>query len=161
MSGYNVNNQLPKVGETVNDVPSNTGFFMDAQHPLSQRHAILHDDGTSAWLYLTKPNTEKPSADAWVHNRVPAISKEEVKAYRGGPPPAAIGYASDTAICESPENHEWEFIWAGDGNSVAITKDGEPVACIIGDPKGSYSRELVKDGPWGSVWCETEFNRVF
>lgn len=145
----------------MNNKQPESNLFIDAQHSLSRRFAILEDNGTSAWLYLTEPDIEKPSADAWVHNRIPAPSKEEVKSFRGGPPPAAIGYASNTAICESPADHDWAFIWADNGNSVAVTKDGVPVACIVAAPKGSYSRELVKDGPWGSVWSDAEFDRVF
>ncbi|MEO0538705.1 MAG: hypothetical protein AAF215_33210 [Cyanobacteria bacterium P01_A01_bin.123] len=145
----------------VNDNDSPQGIFTDSHHAASHRFAIFEDDGTSAWLYLTEPNTQKPTAAAWVYNRIAAPPAKDIQTYRGGSPPAAIGYASVTALCQSPHTHKWKIIWADDGNSVAITKDGNPVACIISVPKASYSRELIKDGPWGHMWSDYEFNRVF
>jgi len=32
-------------------------------------------------------------------------------------------------------------------------KDGVAVAFIIGHSKTGYSRELIKDGPWGHIWA--------
>lgn len=145
---------------TSNDEPSDE-LFLESQHAVSRRFVVMEDDGTSAWLYLTEPETRKPVGDAWVYNRIPAPPTSEIKSYRGGPPPAAIGYASDTALCDSPFEHEWSFIWASDGHAVAVAKQGVPVACIVADQKGGYSRELIKDGPWGHVWSDAEFKRVF
>lgn len=136
-------------------------LFLDDQHPTSQRFGVVEDDGTSVWLYLTEVNTRVPVADAWVCNRIPAPTTIDIQAHRGGPPPAAIGYASDNALCNSPLEHEWAFIWSTDGESVAIAKDGVPVACIIAAQKGGYSRELIKDGPWGHTWSNKLFARTF
>lgn len=146
---------------SANEDNSVQNLFLDSQHSDSHRFAVFEDDGTSAWLYITEPNTQKPSADAWVYNRIAAPPAKDVKTFRGGPPPAAIGYASDTALCQSPHSHEWSIKWAADGESVAVIKDGVPVACIVGDPKASYSRELIKDGPWGRTWSTSEYDRVF
>lgn len=136
-------------------------MLIESQHPASHRFAIFEDDGTSAWLYLTEPNTQKPVADAWVYNRIAAPPTKDIPSYRGGPPPAAIGYASDTALQESPHLHQWSIKWSGDGQSVALMKDSAPVAFIMSDPKASYSHEIIKDGPWGNVWSQSEFDRVF
>ncbi len=136
-------------------------LFFDSKHSLSQRFAVFEDDGTSAWLYLTEPDSRKPVADAWVYNRVPAPPTKEIQSYRGGPPPAAIGYASDSALCPTPADHEWSFIWSTDGESVAIAKDGVPVACIVAAQKPGYSRELIKSGPWGNTWLDELFQRTF
>ncbi len=140
---------------------SEDAIFLEAKHETSGRLAVLEDDGNSGWLYLTEPNTRRPVADAWVYNRIPAPTVSEVKAHRGGPPPAAIGYASDSALCESPREHEWTIIWTADGHSVAIAKDGVPAACIVANQNPGFSRELIKDGPWGRVWSDAEFARVF
>ncbi|MFC1759348.1 hypothetical protein ACFL2H_11385, partial [Planctomycetota bacterium] len=72
--GCSTNDKPSDSSVTVNDKQSESAPFIDAQHPLSRRFAIFEDSGTSAWLYLTEPDTEKPSADAWVYNRIPAPS---------------------------------------------------------------------------------------
>jgi hypothetical protein len=140
---------------------SDENLFLEHKHPASRRLAVLEDDGTSAWLYMTEPDSRKPVADAWIYNRVAAPPADAIKSYRGGPPPAAQGYASEAALCEEPLSHEWSFVWSPDGESVAVVKDGQPVACIIGGQKGGYSRELVKDGPWGHPWSEMLFRSKF
>jgi hypothetical protein len=61
------------------------------QNPSSQRWAILEDDGTSGWLYLTEPDSRKPTA--WFFNRIPAPPSGEISRNRGGQPPAAQGFA--------------------------------------------------------------------
>lgn len=136
-------------------------LFLDSEHPASGRRAVLDDDGTSAWLYLTEPGTRKPVADAWVYNRVAAPAVDAIQSYRGGPPPAAQGYASESALCEAAFAQEWSFIWSTDGESVAVAKDNQPVAFIVRGQKRGYSRELVKDGPWGHPWSESLFRSTF
>ena len=136
-------------------------LFLEDEHPASGRLAVLEDDGKSAWLYLTEPGTRKPAADAWVYNRIPAPPMEAIKSYRGGPPPAAQGYASESALCEDAVAYEWSFIWSSDGEAVAVVKDGQPVAFIVLGEKGGYSRELVKEGPWGHPWSEKLFRQKF
>jgi hypothetical protein len=136
-------------------------LFLSEQHPVSRRFASFDDDGTSAWLYLTEPNSRRPIADAWVYNRIPAPRREDIGSFRPSPPPAAIGFASETALCLSPAKHEWCFRWSENGESVAIMKDGQAVACIIAGNRRGYSRELVTNGPWGKVWSEVEFTKEF
>ncbi|CAG0944281.1 hypothetical protein ANRL1_01662 [Anaerolineae bacterium] len=140
---------------------SDDNLFLEDQHPTSRRFAIFEDDGTSAWLYITKPDMQTPVADVWVYNRIPAPPTEEVPLYRGGPPPAPVGYARDTAFCRCPTAYEWSFIWSRDGESVAITKDGVAVACIVAAQKPGHGRELMKNGPWGNTWSEELFLSVF
>ncbi len=64
---------------------SDDNLFLQVQHPESLRYAILEDNGTSAWLYLTEPCKPGPAADAWVYNRVEPPWRDEVRAYRDGP----------------------------------------------------------------------------
>lgn len=136
-------------------------LFINSHHSVSKRFAIFEDDGTSAWLYLTEPDDLKIASDAWIHNRVDAPPASQVTVYRPAPPPAAIGYASNTALCEAPHAHDWKIIWSQDGHSVALSKDGVPVGCITLTPKASYSKELVKDGPWGKPWSGQVFDSYF
>jgi hypothetical protein len=75
--------------------------------------------------------------------------------------PAAIDYASDSALCHIPHEHEWSFVWSTDGESVAIAKDGMPIACIVAAQKPGYSRALIKEGPWGNTWSDELVARTF
>ncbi|MEO1181884.1 MAG: hypothetical protein AAFX51_13795 [Cyanobacteria bacterium J06636_28] len=136
-------------------------LFIDSHHPDSDRFAVFEDDGTSAWLYLTESGSQKIAADVWIYNRFDAPPTSEIKSYPGNPPPAAIGYASDTALCEAPQAHNWQIIWSHDGQSVALAKDGVPVGCIILASRKNYSRELLKDGPWGKPWSDQVFESHF
>lgn len=140
---------------------SDENLFLEDEHAESGLLAVLEDDGTSAWLYIFDAASRKPHGDAWVYNRIAAPPTEAIKSYRGGPPPAAQGYAGKDALCEDPSSHEWSFVWSVDGESVAVAKDGEPLAFIIGGQNGGYSRELVKDGPWGHPWSEKLFRSKF
>jgi hypothetical protein len=138
----------------------NDNLFLEDQHPISRRFAVLEDDGTSAWLYLTEPGIRTPIADVWVYNRIEAPPTSAINAYRGGPPPAAQGYASSSALCHFPAMHQWTFTWSTDGESVAVLKDGKPVACIVSESKMGYSGELIADGPWGHPWSDEVFRSI-
>lgn len=140
---------------------SDEDLFLSSEHQGSGCVAILDDDGTSAWLYLRKSASDMPIADAWVYNRIPAPPMSEIPSYRGGPPPAAEGYVSNAAFCPEPRKHEWSFLWSSDGQSVAVLKDGLPVACIIAGDKRGYSRGLVQEGGWGHPWSVNAFDGAF
>ncbi len=140
---------------------SDGNLFLQSQHPESLRHAILEDDGTSAWLYLTEPDKPKPVADTWVYNRIKAPSREEVRAYQGGPPPAAEGCAGPNALCSDPHDHEWALLWSSAGDSVAVVRDGMPLACIVSGHERGFCRDLVGDGPWGNTWSYEVYRDVF
>lgn len=136
-------------------------LFLGIKHQASRRLAVLDDDGTSAWLYVTEPDSRKPAADAWVYNRIAAPPAEAIESYRGGPPPAAQGFAGESARCEDPSSHAWSFVWSPDGESVAVARDGEPVAFIVAGQKYGYSRNLAKEGPWGRPWSEELYLTTF
>ncbi len=140
---------------------SDNNLFLESQHPDSLRHAILEDDGTSAWLYLTEADVPKPVADAWVYNRIEAPTRDDVRAFQGGPPPAAEGFAGPTAQCSDPHDHEWSLLWSPTGDSVAVLRDGTPVACIVSGHPHGFSRELVSDGPWGNTWSDEVYRETF
>ncbi len=49
------------------EIMADENLFLEHQHPASRRLAVLEDDGTSVWLYLTEPDSRRPAADAWVY----------------------------------------------------------------------------------------------
>jgi hypothetical protein len=137
------------------------GPFLTESHEDSKRQAVFDDDGTCAWLYLYEPDSEDIAADAFVYNRIPAPSIKQAEAVLPNQPPAPARYASDTALCASPQDHEWTFLWSKNGQSVALCKDNNPVAFIRFAKKPGYSKNLKKKGPWGNIWSNKIFNKTF
>lgn len=141
------------------DAQSRELLFQD-RHPLSQRHAVFEDDGTSAWLYLTRPAALQPVADCWVYNRIPAPPASEIGQYSGGPPPACREVAIDPAPYGGQYPPQVEFLWSTDGESVAVCVNGVATAFIAGSQDG-YCRNLLRTGPWGSPWDYRLFAGLF
>ncbi|MFK7766752.1 MAG: hypothetical protein AB8B55_05985 [Mariniblastus sp.] len=135
-------------------------YMLESLDESSRRVAVFEDDGTSAWLYLSGANDRKPISDVWVHNRIIAPPTSDVQNYRGGPPPAAIGFTDDSTICDDPNAHEWTFTWRDDGDAVALHRDGTPLAMIIATDRMGWSRNLKRDGPWGKVWDENLYAKI-
>ena len=132
------------------------GPFLSERHPVSRRLAEFDDDGTSAWLYLSGVDGDRPEADAWVYNRVPAPEPDQLERYRGGPPPAARGYAGAEALCEQPE--------VSLGRAVVCRRScggraprRPALAFIPAGARRGHSRLLVRSGPWGEIWSEVAY----
>jgi hypothetical protein len=145
--------------DDVSSPPADGQPFHSEQHPLSRRWAVFEDDGVSGWLYLTAPNEERPIADCWVYNRIPASTAETSRAYmeRGSAPPASAEYIDSEAHYTGAEQPLVQFVWAGDGESVAVLIDHLTLGAIIagGGPGGGFSRHLTRPGPWGKPWNES------
>ena len=131
-------------------------LWLEEQHPETLRWAILDDDGTSAWLYLTEADSQKPVADCFVYNRIPAIPDSEVKAYvsRGVQPPVSLSYASQFAHLSEPSEHTISLSWSENGKSAIVAIDGHEWAMLsVGESRG-YSRSLSVEGPFGYPWSK-------
>ena len=125
------------------------GPFISEQHPLSRRHAILEDDGTSAWLYLTAPDEPRPVADVFVYNRhAPADCVKD--AAGSAPPPIVKAFAAPEAVVSAPERSAWRFRWSADGESVALQRDGVAVALIPSGRRRGFTSAVVAECPWGA-----------
>jgi hypothetical protein len=137
-----------------------TGPFISEQNPTSHRRAVFEDDGISGWLYLTEPESQKPIADSWIYNRVSVKESAEEYMSRGTAPPAPLSYAGPDAEMAADES-DFSLLWAGDGESVALFINRSLVGFIVsGGPRG-YSRNLVKEGPWGIPLDEELYRTVF
>ena len=136
-------------------------LFLSAQHSQSKRWAILEDDGTSAWFYITAPDSEEPVADGFVYNRIPPIAPEKLQDYLNGPPPVTTQYAGPAAYQPHPKQEQFEIIWADDGESAAVLMDGSAIVFIIQGQNHGYSRNLAADGPFGHTWNQKLFDQKF
>jgi hypothetical protein len=132
--------------------------FHSERHPISRRWAVFEDDGVSGWLYLTAPDEERPVADCWVYNRIPAPTAEMARGYAesGSPPPACVDYVGPEALYTGADRPQVQLRWAEDGESVAVLIDQVALGAIIagGGSGGGFSRHLTRPGPWGQPWNE-------
>lgn len=118
--------------------------ILSDQHPLSHRLAVLEDRGTTLWLYLTERDGSTIACDVRVFNRQELITPAEGAGQEGLP----IG-------------GQWAFSWSGDGEAVAVMREGQPVALARATRRIGFSRQVIEAGPWGVPWCEVTFNEIF
>ena len=140
-------------------------IFVCSYSEISHRHAILEDDGQTAWLYLHEPSPDpqrsgEVEADCFAYNRCQPIEVKDVQKYRPGPPPIAKGYASDRAVCRKPDVHEWRLIWSKNGESVVLMRDGDCWCFITPDSPRGHSKAIRAEGPWGSPWSDDLYERI-
>ena len=139
------------------------GFIVCAYSQDSRRHAILADDGITGIVYLHAPSddeakTGEVEATCFAYNRIEPIDTKDVQRYRPNPPPIAKGYASEDAVCRTPELHKWSLKFARDGTAVLLTRDGKPWAVVsLAEPRG-LSKAINAPGPWGSPWSSDVHN---
>lgn len=124
-------------------------LFLSEQDPSSGRWAILEDDGISAWLYVTEPESRKSVADCLVYSRIPPISADALREHRGGPPPITEAFASSEAVVVCPGESGIELAWTPDGRAAVVTFKSVLWAKIVtGESRGS-SRAISRSGPFG------------
>ncbi len=128
----------------------------------SKRHAILAQDSNTAWVYMhgpqTAPATPGPvDATCFAYNLCDLIATKDVKNYRPAPPPIAVGYGSDVAVCRKPMEHRWQLRWSEDGNVVVLLRDGDPWCLVSTDEPRGYSKAIQAEGPWGNPWSEAVY----
>jgi len=134
-------------------------LFLSEQHPVSQRWAILEDDGTVAWLYLTEPGTPQPAADCWLYNRIEAPSELSFEPERV--PVVPVMWTSRTQGFEPPESGTVRFQWTADGDAVAVWFGQELAGFIVGPGQAGYSRFLRGACPFGLPLDVAVHGRVF
>lgn len=126
-------------------------LFLSEQHPENRRWAILEDDGTCAWLYVTPPGSEapEPEADCFVYNRIPPVPDSEVRSYvsRGLAPQITTSFASDRAL-QTPQAGAVALQWQGD--CAVVTLDGVRWATLQIGQKSGRSLAIGREGPFGN-----------
>lgn len=133
-------------------------LFVSSQSNISQRWAIVEESGGATYLYLTEPDSMKPTADAFLFSKVILDSGAEVQsiAESGMPPPILRKYATSQAKRESAYETQISFKWSASGEAVAVLIEGEPFAAIVGGV--SYSKAVAAEGSWGVPWNESVLN---
>jgi len=135
--------------------------FHSLQHETTKRWAVLEDNGTSAWLYITEPDTPKPVADCFVYNCRPAEAELPTTVDRKGPPPITAKFASSSACRADVSQDRIQLVWASSGKAAAVLLDSIPIAFIVVGEKLGHSRAIAVEGPYGHPWNEARFAEAF
>ncbi len=141
-------------------------LFIEMYDDQSRRHAVLDGNGLTAWLYVHAPSEDPeltgPAEKAcFVYNRAMPIDVSTVLSYRPSPPPIAVGYAAESAVCVNPGCHDWRIVWSVDSRAVVLTRDREPwCLMLLEEAMHGYSKSIRADGPWGSPWDQMKFESI-
>ncbi len=135
------------------------GPFDSEQHPVSRRWAVMEDDGRSAWLYLTAPDTTMPVASCFLYNR--AEAQDAPTQDRGDTPVVPARYLVSTSAHIPPDPGAIHFQWSSDGETVAVLI-GDVLMGFIAKAEGyGFSKLLRSAGPFGSPLDISLFNELF
>lgn len=139
------------------------GIFLDEQHPASGRFAVFEVEGPSAWLYLSAPGDSRPEKDIFAFSTGLLVTLEKAMeiAHTGNPPPLAAKHASEQAVIADARPEEFFFRWSGDGESVALLRQGEPLAMIVANSERGYSKALGFPGFYGQPWEQGHYDTIF
>lgn len=131
-------------------------IFIHSHNAVSDRLAILDDDRRVAYLYLTKPGTQKPEKDAIAYSRVAPVTKLDwaEAAKTGGTPLLSQELASTSAVISDPIAGEFSFRWSRDGQSVALLRNGVPIAFASASEQFGYSKAVAKSSPLANAWSQ-------
>ena len=132
---------------------------LQAQHPKSRRQAVLEDNEKIAYLYLTRPNSQAPERDAVAYSRVRPVPTVDWKKMKetGEPPLLGADIASARAIITFPKQREFTFLWSKDGHSVALLRNGEPIAMVTAADTSGYSKAVAKGSRLAKPWDEKRY----
>ena len=145
----------------MNMPPADEQIFLSEQHPESSRWSVFEDDGISAWLYLTAPDSQQPVADCWVYNRIESPEPAGTYAARGIAPPAPPEITTDSPVMNPAGSSAIRVEWSPDGESIAIFLDELLMGFIDAGSRRGYSRNLTRPGPWGNPLDEQLYGSVF
>ncbi len=143
-------------------------FWMSSEHTSSGRVAAVADEGESVWLYVTERDADDIVAGCWLFNRVPAPGEDEIEARaaeyeaRREPPPAPREVIGDDARLEGPlEGGRVRFVWSTDGESVAVSIDGDLAGFVARAEPDGYSTQLRVECAWGRPLDLTLYAELF
>ncbi|WP_426323486.1 hypothetical protein [Pseudoduganella sp. R-43] len=138
-------------------------IFIHSHHPVSKRFAIFEDNETVAYLYLTKPGTQRPEKDAVAYSRVPPAPEVDwnVIGQTGEVPPLPRDVASSQALIRNPREQEFTFKWSSSGEAVALLRSGVPIAFAAASEKFGYSKAVSKSSHLANAWDQKRYDAIF
>jgi hypothetical protein len=108
--------------------------FESEQHPVSRRWAVVEDDGSVAWLYLSAPDSLKPVATCFLYNQADQVA---------------------------PRAADIHFRWSTDGESVAVHFGATLMGFIASGEQHGFSKLLTAAGALGAPIDTNLYERTF
>jgi len=138
-------------------------IFLQSRHPASKRMAVLDDDGRTAFLYLTQAANRKPVKDAVVYSRVPPVDAVDWARIKqtGETPQLSKAVASSSAVIAVPKTTEFTFRWSADGHSVAVLRNGVPLAFVSMQERFGFSKAVAIASPLANPWDQARYVALF
>lgn len=139
------------------------GIYLQSTSAVSNRSAVLEDDGHVAYLYLCTPGTFVPERDAVVYTRRPPVPKVDwwELSKTGETAPISKDIASRAAVVPKPSAADFTFMWSRDGEAVAILRDGRPLAFAVSSHPRGYSKAVAKASAMALPWNQRLFESTF
>lgn len=126
--------------------------ILEASHQGSGLALTVEDEGDSWWAYLVDTEVKSIVADAWVRNKIPSPSRDELGRYRGGPPPAVVGFDGGTPFHDPIDPETFEVTWSPSGKAVQALLGHLGEVVLSSGRRRGFSRMLARSGPWGEQW---------
>jgi hypothetical protein len=138
-------------------------IFIHSYSPVSARLAILDDNQRVAYLYLTARGTQKPERDVIAYTRVaPTTTPDWAEMAKNGDAPLLPKeFASPVAVIPAPVASEFSFKWSRDGVSVALLRNGQPIAFASLSDRLGYSKAVAKSGALANAWSQERYDKIF
>jgi hypothetical protein len=137
-------------------------ILIKSQNAVSGRYAVIEDNGSSCWLYLSDISSEGIAKDAFVYSPIKPQEKLNIEEIKSGEAPVLTNsFASESAVLINPDETLLTIMWSNDGHSVSVKYANNPLAFVQGIKLGGYSKSLSKDGAFGQKWNQTEYDATF
>jgi hypothetical protein len=144
-----------------------TDLFVTSLSGASARQAVVEQSGSSAWLFMTGPNGEKPIADCFLYNNggqaIPPVRTGRIACppTDNGPPALDERYASDEQVLLPVTEDDVQIIWSPAGDAVAVRIHGHVAGFISPDDLQGYSRAVKIDCQWAHPFDEELYLGLF
>jgi len=139
------------------------GIFIHSYNNISERYAILDEFGKTGMLYLSEKGNQKPAKDAFAYMKEPPIDKElwKEKMKVGEPPVLHAEIASQSAVMSVTNENDFTFLWANNGQAVALLYKNQAIAFISLDEKYGFSKAVIEESPIVSPWNQNLYEQLF
>lgn len=137
-------------------------IHIEEKSPISGRVAILEDNGTSAWLYLSPPSGEGIEKDAFAYSSIEPLEELNKSEIENGEAPKLIkNLATPSSVIVGAVESDLGFKWSKNGESVTLLHKGEAISAIYQNYKSGYSKSLSKASPFGNPWDNELYESEF
>ena len=138
-------------------------LFLCFESAVSERTALVADEGDSVWLYLTRPGATDVERDCWLFNKPSAARAPDFSTYEAAdlPPPAPADIIVPGGVSDVPDEEHWSVRWSEDGETVAVAIDEVEIGVVSASEPRGFARYLSAASPWGNPWDPALLKQLF